>query len=102
MSLSCYHACLSHKWETSHCTHRSNEGKEELVVEVSPRYAQREHDLQTLKQDLKTQIIEQRIYKKEDLEDFFELVQRLEKWNESGVQRIMQELREEFYMDVDD
>lgn len=55
-----------------------------------------------LKDDLRSQIIEQRIYKKEDLEDFFELVARLEKWNEGGVQRIMQELREEFYMTEDD
>ena len=55
-----------------------------------------------LKDDLRSQIIEQRIYKKADLEDFFELVTRLEKWNEGGVQRVMQELREEFYMTEDD
>ena len=64
--------------------------------------AEQEIDLQALKEDLRTQIIEQRIYKKDDLEDFFDLVARLEKWNESGVQRVMQELREEFYLDEDD
>jgi hypothetical protein len=55
-----------------------------------------------LKDDLRSQIIEQRIYKKDDLEDFFDLVARLEKWNEGGVHRVMQELREEFYMDNSD